>query len=251
MKVLISIRSPEELSSCMEGGADIIDLKNPDEGSLGAAAPWFIREVKNRAIDYPISAAIGDMPNLPGTAALAAIGAATSGADYVKIGLFGTHTEEECINLMTAVVKAVRNYNPKIIIVGAGFADAESYGGINPMKIPMIIKSAGADIAMLDTKNKDGKRLFDYLNLDKLKQFVVESHSLGLQAALAGSLRAEDLSIVYKLGADVTGFRGAACSDNDRRNGVLSTERVLKLMNIAKNLNMQSITSIKSEISLP
>jgi uncharacterized protein (UPF0264 family) len=248
MKVLISIRSLEELSSCIEGGADIIDLKNPNEGSLGAAAPWFIKEVKERAKSYPVSAAIGDMPNLPGTAALAAVGAAVSGADYVKVGLYGTHTEDECIKLMTDVVKAIRKQNPKIIIVGAGFADAESYGGIDPMRIPRIIKAAGADIAMLDTKNKNGKRLFDFLNLDKLKHFIDESHRLGLQAALAGSLRAEDLTTIYNLGTDVTGFRGAACSKNDRKNGVITTERVLKLMNIAKNLNLQPKVSIKTQI---
>ena len=248
MKVLISIRSIEELSSCMEGGADIIDLKNPDEGSLGAAAPWFINEVKERAKDYPVSAAIGDMPNLPGTASLAAVGAVVSGADYVKVGLYGTHTEEECIKLMSDVVKAIRKLNPKIIIVGAGFADAESYGGIDPMKIPNIIKAAGADIAMLDTKDKSGKRLFDFLSIDKLKHFVKESHKLGLKAALAGSLRGEDLHTIYNLGADVTGFRGAACSKNDRKKGSVTTERVLKLMNIAKNLNMQSKAAIKTEV---
>ena len=235
MKVLISIRSIEELQSCMEGGADIIDLKNPDEGSLGAAAPWFIKEVKTRAYNYPVSAAIGDMPNLPGTAALAAVGAVLSGADYVKVGLYGTHTKQECLKLMGDVVKAVRQINPEVIIVGAGFADARSYGGIDPMKIPSIIKSVGADIAMLDTKNKNGKCLFDFLPLNDLKWFVDKSHKLGLQAALAGSLKAEDLPKIYNLGTDVTGFRGAACSKSDRKKGRITTKRGLTLMNIAKS----------------
>ena len=248
MKVLISIRSIEELDSCMEGGADIIDLKNPDEGSLGAAAPWLIREVKSKANNYPVSAAIGDMPNLPGTAALAAVGAVISGADYVKVGLYGTHTEKECIKLMTNVVKAVKQTNPNVIIVGAGFADANQYGGIDPMKIPSIIKSAGADIAMLDTKNKNRKRLFDFLAINDLKWFVDESHKLGLQAALAGSLRAEDLSTIYNLGTDVTGFRGAACSKSDREKGMITTKRVLNLMNIVKSLNLQSKTPTSSEL---
>ena len=248
MKVLISIRSIEELHACIEGGADIIDLKNPDEGSLGAAAPWFIKEVKKRANNYPISAAIGDMPNLPGTAALAAVGAALSGADYIKVGLYGTHTTQECIKMMSDVVRAVKENNPEIIIVGAGFADAERYGGINPMKIPSIIKSAGADIAMLDTQNKNGKNLFDFLRIDELKHFVDESHSLGLKAALAGSLRAEHLNIIYNLGTDVTGFRSAACSKNDRKTGMITTKRVLKLMNIANNLNMNSKISVSSEV---
>ena len=35
----------------------------------------------------PISVALGDMPDLPHTAALAARGAAVSGADYVKVGV--------------------------------------------------------------------------------------------------------------------------------------------------------------------
>jgi uncharacterized protein (UPF0264 family) len=248
MKVLISIRSINELSSCMEGGADIIDLKNPDEGSLGAAAPWFIKEVKEKARMFPVSAAIGDMPNLPGTAALAAVGAVDSGADIVKVGLYGTHTENECISLMSNVVKAIRKFDLEVIIVGAGFADAKSYGGIDPMKIPKIIKIAGADIAMLDTKNKNGKNLFDFLSVSKLKQFVDESHNLGLKAALAGSLRATDLPIIYNLGADITGFRSAACSNNDRQNGVITTDRVQKLMSLAKNLNMKSNTKIKTEI---
>lgn len=248
MKVLISIRSPNELTACIEGGADIIDLKNPDEGSLGAAAPWFIKEVKNQVKNYPISAAIGDMPNLPGTAALAAVGATFSGADYVKVGLYGTHTEGESVKLMSAVVKAVKKQDPKVILVGAGFADAESYGGIKPLKIPRVVHLAGADIAMLDTKNKDGKRLFDFLSLDKLKKFVNECHSFGLKAALAGSLRIEDLPVIYKLGTDITGFRGAACSKNDRKNGVITVERVRKIMKISKNLNIQSNSSIKIEL---
>ncbi|TFF84024.1 MAG: hypothetical protein EU552_01770 [Promethearchaeota archaeon] len=247
MKVLISIRSIEELQSCMEGGADIVDLKNPDEGSLGAAAPWFIKEVKEKANNYPISAAIGDMPNLPGTAALAALGAAMSGADYVKVGLYGTHTEQECLTLLSDVVKAVKRFNKDIIVVGAGFADARLYGGIDPMKIPSIVKLAKADIAMLDTKNKNGKRLFDFLTVDELKIFVNESHRLGLEAALAGSLRVEDLTIIYNLGTDVTGFRGAACSKNDRKNGMVTTKRVLNLMNVAKNLNLNAKKAVSSE----
>ncbi|TFG16919.1 MAG: hypothetical protein EU531_04910 [Promethearchaeota archaeon] len=249
MKVLISIRSIEELQSCMEGGADIIDLKNPDEGSLGAAAPWFIKEVKTKAKNYPVSAAIGDMPNLPGTAALAAVGAVISGADYVKIGLYGTQTEQECLKLMSDVVKAVKESNPDVIVVGAGFADAKLYNGIEPLKIPSIIKSAGADIAMLDTKNKDGRRLFDFLTIDELRWFVDESHKLGLKAALAGSLKTEDLPIIYNLGTDVTGFRGAACSKNDRKNGSITTKRVLNLMNIAKNLNLQPKVPTSSELA--
>lgn len=236
MRILISIRSLEELHPALEGQADIIDLKNPDEGSLGAAVPSFIKKVKKLALNNLVSAAIGDMPNLPGTAALAAFGAAESGADYVKVGLFGITNEKEGIKLMTEVVSAVKEYNSDVIVVGAGYADSRFFGGVDPMKIPKIVKSAGAEVAMLDTHMKDGRKLFDFLNFTELKNFVDNAHNLKLLAALAGSLAPEDLFTINKLGADVTGFRGAACSNKDRNTGVVTTERVVNIMKIANKL---------------
>ena len=85
MRILISIKSAEEVSAAIQGGAEIIDLKQPDEGSLGAPNPRTIQAVKNLAPSNVISVAIGDMPNLPGTAALAALGAATFDVNYIKV----------------------------------------------------------------------------------------------------------------------------------------------------------------------
>jgi hypothetical protein len=236
VKILISIRSSEELSAAMKGRADIIDLKNPEEGSLGAACPLFIKHIRELAPNYLISAAIGDMPNLPCTAALAAIGAAVFNVDYIKVGLYGTYSYEEGLKLLTTVVKAVKEYNSNIMIVGAGYGDAINFGGINPLKIPKLVKNAGADIAMLDTITKKNKKLFDFLNYDKLKIFTKEAHKRGLLAALAGSLQKDDLSVIYKLNTDITGFRGAVCSENDRKNGVISENKVANIMNFVHNL---------------
>ena len=48
MKVLISPTSLAEAEAVLAGGADIIDIKNPAEGSLGASFPWVIRDVADR-----------------------------------------------------------------------------------------------------------------------------------------------------------------------------------------------------------
>ena len=84
MQLLVSPSSIDEAK--LSVAADIIDVKKPSEGSLGANFPWVIREVKAFA-RKPVSAAIGDFPYKPGGAALAAYGAACAGADFVKIGL--------------------------------------------------------------------------------------------------------------------------------------------------------------------
>ena len=93
MRLLVSVTDAHEARVAVEGGVDIVDVKNPDEGSLGAPSPGSIERVREVVPpERPVSAAIGDMPNLPGTAALAALGAARSGAAYVKVGLWGTST---------------------------------------------------------------------------------------------------------------------------------------------------------------
>ena len=92
-----------------------------------------IREIKNLASSsLKLSAAIGDMPNLPGTAALAALGAATCGADYIKVGLYGPRTEPEAIALLREVRQAVLEF--KTSVIAAAYADFQSAGTIESHK---------------------------------------------------------------------------------------------------------------------
>lgn len=46
MLLLISPINREEALESIEGGADIVDVKNPKEGSLGANFPWVIKEIR-------------------------------------------------------------------------------------------------------------------------------------------------------------------------------------------------------------
>ena len=86
----------------------MVDVKNPAEGSLGAPAPAVIEaRARGGAAAAAVSVAIGDLPHLPGTAALAAAGAAGCGADYVKVGLWGSSTEEQAVAVLRAVRDAV------------------------------------------------------------------------------------------------------------------------------------------------
>ncbi|MFW9988485.1 MAG: (5-formylfuran-3-yl)methyl phosphate synthase [Candidatus Odinarchaeota archaeon] len=237
MRILISIRSFEELKTAIDGGADIIDLKNPDEGSLGAPFPWLIKKIRNYSNDFTLSVAIGDMPNLPGTASLASSGAALCGADIIKVGLYGPRNFKEGVKLLKSVRKTIKDINQNIFVVGAGYADFTSFNGIDSLDIPTICNQAGADIAMLDTYSKNGQKLFDFIDSDKLRIFIDKTHQSGLLAALAGSLGLNDIIKVNELGADIIGFRGAACSESDRKNGIVEINRVRKIVKISQNLN--------------
>jgi uncharacterized protein (UPF0264 family) len=63
-----------------------------------------------------------------------------------------------------------------------------------------------------------------------------------LKAALAGSLRKQDLPMVYGLGADVAGLRGAACTNNDRVSGQITRKLVQELVETVKQAEKQAKT---------
>ena len=75
---------------------------------------------------------------------------------------------------------------------------------------------------------KDGRGLFEWLTPEALEALVAEGHAAGLEMALAGALRAQDLSVVRATGADIAGVRSAACRDG-RRTAPLDAERIGRL----------------------
>ena len=133
-----------------------------------------------------VSATLGDVPYKPGTVSLAAAGAVVSGADYIKVGLYGTKNYEEALEVMENVVKTVKDSNEDAVVVAAGYADAHRVGAVDPMEIPRVAADAGADLAMVDTAVKDGKTLFDFMMYTgngfqissglRALQFTLQSH---------------------------------------------------------------------------
>jgi uncharacterized protein (UPF0264 family) len=227
MRLLVSVVDADEARRAATAGADIVDVKNPGEGSLGAPSPAVIAAVRAAVPgELPVSAAIGDMPDLPGTAALAALGAARSGAAYVKVGLWGTSNEGRAV----AVLRAVREAAGDAVTVAAAYADARrvAHAPLAPGLLPRVAHAAGVEVCLLDTAVKDGRGLLDWLAPDALAALVDEAHQLGLEVALAGALRAEDLPVVAATGADIAGVRSAACGDG-RRTGPLQAARVRAL----------------------
>lgn len=207
MQLLVSPSSIDEARH--SGAADIIDVKKPSEGSLGANFPWVIREIKAFS-EKPVSAAIGDFDYKPGGAALAAYGAACAGADYVKIGL-AFEGQERAHDVVRAVVKAVKDEFPKKYVVIAAYSDFERMHTIPPSDMAPIAADCGADIAMLDTGIKDGRSTFAFMNEDQLRLFTNRNRKLGLGTAIAGALRFEDIDALKRINPDIIGVRGMVC----------------------------------------
>lgn len=229
MKLLISVTGVAEAQAALDGGADIIDVKNPAEGALGAAPVAALRDVcAMMPDDHPSSAALGESTTQPGALALAAYGAAALGTHYVKVGLRSADPET-VISLLYAAQSGARLANPACTVVAVGYADAHEIDALPWTMLPEIARTAQIGGCMIDTALKDGRNLFDHCDEPALDRWLNICRQAGLLCALAGSLGTAHLPALRRLRPDVVGFRGAACRGSNRVTGRVDAALVAEL----------------------
>jgi len=225
MKLLVSVKDEIEAINAIEGKADIIDIKNPKEGALGACMPSVIKKISEISHNYNVlcSSAIGDV-SYAGNASLAACGAAMCGVDYIKVGL---KTENVVIasSIMKNVVKEIRNYKnfhkEKIKVVAVAFADWMRANTFPVEEIYEVGLASNCDVLMIDTAIKDKKNLFDFMKEDEIKNFAKTAKEFGFEVAVAGSLGKKEILILKNIDEiDVIGVRTAVCKNFERNNEI-------------------------------
>jgi uncharacterized protein (UPF0264 family) len=213
MKLLVSVVSADEARRALAGGADIIDVKDPREGALGAPSPRVLSEVVaavGRAA--PVSVALGDLPALPHTAALAARGAVSCGARFVKVGLRDAPDVDGAVAVMSAVLDTV---GPGVAVIAATYADAAALDppALPPGLLPAVVERTGIAGALVDTFVKDGRGLYGWLSEAEVADLIARTRAVGGTFAVAGQLRLVDLR---RVDADIVGVRSAVCRGGDR-----------------------------------
>jgi uncharacterized protein (UPF0264 family) len=224
MRLLVSVRSAGEVAAALGGGADIIDAKEPSRGSLGPVERSVLREI-NASVptSVPLSVALGDFQE--GAAAAAAIAAleltARPAGVFVKLGLGDVVTSDVAAALFRSTVEAAgaASCGPKLVAV----AYADRKDGLAPGEIVRAAARAGAEGVLLDTVAKDGD-LFAFMSPREVRIWVESARAAGLIAAIAGSLRPENLGSVREIGPGVLGVRGAVCKGG--RGGIVDLEKV-------------------------
>jgi (5-formylfuran-3-yl)methyl phosphate synthase len=213
VRLLVSVVSAAEARQALTGGADIVDVKDPAEGALGAPAPTVLAEVVAAVgAAVPVSVAIGDDPGLPHTAALAARGAQLAGATYVKVGLRGVRGLEPAIALVRGVADAV---GPHTAVVAAAYADASALDppSLDPTLLPELVRQTGIAAALVDTYVKDGRGLYASKSPAAVQALIARTREAGGMFAVAGQLARGQLG---RVAADVVGVRSAVCRGGDR-----------------------------------
>ena len=217
-RLLASVTGPEEAELALRSGADLVDLKDPSSGALGALPIQAIRTILTRvASRAQTSATIGDLPADPGLVLDAIRATAATGVDYVKIGFFSGDHVRACL---PAVADLARQTPIGAAIVAVLFADRSP-----PIADLTPFSQACCAGVMLDTADKGSGRLLECLTPETLAAFVRQAQGLGLLCGLAGSLRLADIPVLLPLGPDYLGFRGALC-DSGQRARTLDPERL-------------------------
>jgi (5-formylfuran-3-yl)methyl phosphate synthase len=204
VRMLASVRSAEEALFALQAGADLIDVKEPSEGTLGAVSPEILRAiVATVGGRRPVSATVGDLPPDVERLRRAARRNADCGANFVKIGMFEQPFEPSRFRALPPATGV-----PLIAVL---FADRSP-----PLQVAADLAAHGWHGVMLDTADKAAGSLRDWTDQDWLADFVHQARSAGLLVGLAGSLREDDVRPLAALGPDYLGFRGALCAEADR-----------------------------------
>jgi len=228
--LMISVFEEKEITAALDGGADIIDVKNPGEGALGAPAPETIRDVCNRLKgNKPFSIALGEFPGKPNAAALAALGGAHFLPDFIKVAFVSHTVSKEIFSTLRVIKKSLRLFQQKrISLVSVAYADTLGSASWNLSDFAAISKAGGADGCLVDTWQKNGKSLPDHLSWNNIERFIADCRKEQLFCGLAGSLRLDDVAGLGRLEPDIIGVRSAVCG-GDRLRGTVSAQSVREL----------------------
>lgn len=203
--MLASVNSVEEALQALSANVDIIDLKQPALGALGALATAMVKTIVDE-IDgrCPVSATVGDLPMQPEIVYCAVKAMAETGVDYVKIGFFPGGDWQGTIEKLATLPQTVN-------LIAVLFADTQP-----DLAVIDSLADAGFKGVMLDTMNKNNGSLTQVMAKTDIARFAGLAKDRQLLCGLAGSLRLDDIAELMPHQPDYLGFRGALCQEHNR-----------------------------------
>ncbi|MGH7174678.1 MAG: (5-formylfuran-3-yl)methyl phosphate synthase, partial [Gemmataceae bacterium] len=213
-RLLVSVRSAAEVEAAIAGGAELIDVKEPERGSLGPADVGVVADVVAKiAGRRAVSAALGELLDSfwkkPSVVPHLA---------YAKWGLAGFHRHAPLVWRwhLTHMSQQLAEVNPGCQAVAVAYADWQRAQAPPPENVCdfAIEKATGA--FLLDTWKKDGSTLLDCLSLTEIERMRERCRAAGVPMALAGSLGPAEIQTLLPLRPDWFAVRGAVCQGRQR-----------------------------------
>ncbi|MGZ5018760.1 MAG: (5-formylfuran-3-yl)methyl phosphate synthase, partial [Methylobacter sp.] len=181
--MLASVNSVAEALQALSANVDIIDLKQPALGALGALETDLVKAIVNEINGRcPVSATIGDLPMQPELVYQAVQAMAETGVDYVKIGFFPGDDWPGTIEKLATLSRTMN-------LIAVLFADSQP-----DIAVIDSLKAAGFKGVMLDTMNKSSGSLTQVMTKTDIARFAGRAKDQSMLCGLAGSLRLDDIA---------------------------------------------------------
>jgi uncharacterized protein (UPF0264 family) len=222
-RLLVSVRDRDEAIAAIDGGCDILDVKEPDRGSLGMADLTAMKSANEAARSRSIatSVAFGELTDWIDRIAIPKL---PDEIDFVKLGLSRARSINnwkdrygEVRRRFDQVAKRALKW---ITVIYADDKLADS-----PEASELVDVAVEADCAgmLIDTYQKNGTSLLDYWSPDELNAIAIRARRAGLSIAVAGSLRLNSLPALVGIPFDVIAVRTVVCRNGVRRGSVESS----------------------------
>jgi len=207
--LLVSVRDAMEARAALEGGADVIDVKEPNRGSLGPADSATIAAVVDAVAGRaPVTAAAGELVDLIRGEKLHL----PTGIELFKIGLAGCrdlpHWKSRWLQTIDSIWPAPSAVAHAVAVVYADWRTAKAPA---PEEVLAAAVDSGCPALLVDTWNKSRGGLFDHWTTQDICTLMQATHAHGLLLVLAGSLAGPTLAEAARLMPDLVAVRGAAC----------------------------------------
>jgi uncharacterized protein (UPF0264 family) len=225
-QLLVSIRSVEECRTVLERDVDVIDVKNPSGGSLGAAELPVIHAIHAEVAGRrPVSVALGELRD-----AVRKEWSSLPDVQYAKLGLAGCWPLSPWLKDWAHVLSLLPATAQPVAVAYADAVVAQS----PPWRVVMENGAAlGCRVLLIDTYNKARGRLLDWFGENQLREIRAETEQIGMQLALAGSLTLSDVHRILPWSADWVAVRSAACAAG--RDGPLCADRLTSLVTAVRD----------------
>ena len=237
-KLLVSVVNADEAQTAVEAGADLIDIKDPRKGSLGAPERSTVESVVARiAKRVPISVALGELRDIASLGDLASFG----NVDFVKLGMAGLARHADWPRRWGDML---RRLAPGVRPVAVVYADWRAVAAPEPAQVLIEAKRLGCAAVLVDTHDKSAGHLLDWWDLGSLANYTASVQRHGMLAVLAGSLTIETARTVASLEPDYIAVRGAVCDGG--RDGPLVETRVRRLARLLAEFKAQPVTTVNA-----
>lgn len=225
-QLLISVTSIEEAQIALENGADLIDLKDPGRGALGALPIVLVQAIthfvqtQTKYHGRLTSATVGDLPMQPALIFERVAAMVDTHVDIIKIGFFDANDFQPCIDVLRPLMQA------GVKLIAVLFAEYNY-----PAHLINVINEAGFYGVMIDTAHKNGATFLDYQSMTEIKDRVLSIRKNNLVFGLAGSLTIHHCQVAKQFNPNYIGFRGGVCAENQRQHA-LDAGKILAIRNI-------------------